>query len=194
MAGYRTFLVIATALLFAHATRAASNEVESVAAIDRIVSSASNQPAPSVSSSVGSGYMASEMASLVALLKQRESDLAVARAETEHLRDVVRRIADASRKERLTMLYNQGCVYRAVKDFKRAEESFLAALGINPNDAGVHYNLAILYDDNLNQKKKARSHYERFLALAPDDPDAAKVREWLAALDSPRLKEPELGK
>ena len=66
--------------------------------------------------------------------------------------------------------------------YKKAEEEYLAALAIDPNDAGVHYNLAILYDDNFKDRKKAKIHYERFLELAPDDADVPKVREWLSSL------------
>jgi hypothetical protein len=47
----------------------------------------------------------------------------------------------------------------------------------------VHYNLGVLYETDLKQPSKARPHYERFLELAPGDPDAVTVRAWLKALE-----------
>ena len=84
--------------------------------------------------------------------------------------------------EMLYAHYNMGCVYKASRQYARAENEFLKALAIDPNDAAAHYNLGILYDDDLEQKDKARHHYQRFLELAPNDGDVATVQEWLAAL------------
>ena len=78
--------------------------------------------------------------------------------------------------------YNMAAIYRSNMLYKKAEEAYVKALEIDPRDAGVHYNLAILYDDNFKDKKKAKYHYERFLELAPEDPDAPKVREWLSSI------------
>lgn len=115
-------------------------------------------------------------------LVQRDLELAKAHKEIERLKDIVRRIQEASRRESVVLHYNKAGVYRASMMYKKAEEEYLAALAIDPNDAAVHYNLAILYDDNLKDKKKAKIHYERFLALAPDDEDVPKVREWLSSI------------
>ncbi len=126
--------------------------------------------------------MTGDIASLVDALTLKEKQLGEAQKEIRRLKDLVKRILEANRRERVVMHYNMGCVYRYGKEFKRAEEEFLKALEIDASDAGVHYNLAILYDDDLKDKKKARQHYERFLELAPEDKDAAKVREWLSSI------------
>ncbi|MDD4871442.1 MAG: tetratricopeptide repeat protein, partial [Kiritimatiellae bacterium] len=127
-----------------------------------------------------------DIAPSIALLRReltlRDQERANANGEIERLKDVVRKILYASRRESLVFHYNMAAIYRASMMYKKAEEEYLKALAIDPADAGVHYNLAILYDDNFKNKKKAKFHYEKFLELAPDDPDAPKVREWLATM------------
>ena len=91
-------------------------------------------------------------------------------------------VQDATQKERLTLAYNIGCIYKAGRQYTRAEAEFLKALEIAPDDAGTHYNLGILYDDNLGDATKAIHHYKRFLELAPEDQDAPNVVEWMSAL------------
>ena len=111
-----------------------------------------------------------------------EAALAEATAEVERLKDIVRRILVANRREKGAMQYNIGCVYRAAGHYKKAEEAFLAAARINPNDPAVHYNLGILYDDDLEMPHRAKKHYQLFLDLAPDDADAGQVYEWLTSI------------
>lgn len=115
-------------------------------------------------------------------LTLREQELAKSNKEVERLKGIVRKIQEASRRESLVFHYNMAAIYRASVMYKKSEEEYLKALAIEPNDAGVHYNLAILYDDNFKDKKKAKLHYQRFLELAPEDPDAPKVREWIVSI------------
>jgi len=112
----------------------------------------------------------------------KEIEQAKANKEIERLKDIVRRIQEASRRESVVLHYNKAAVYRSSMMYKKAEDEYLAALTVDPNDAAVHYNLAILYDDNLKDKKKAKMHYEKFLELAPDDPDAVRARDWLSSI------------
>ncbi len=115
----------------------------------------------------------------------KSSDVELQRARNEIVR-LQRALVEQEARHQTDMqrsYYNMGCVYKASKQYERAEGEFLKVLAINPDDAPAHYNLAILYDDDLNLKDKARLHYKKFLALAPDDKDASAVQEWLAALD-----------
>ena len=89
---------------------------------------------------------------------------------------------ESLQQDRFTLAYNLGCIYKAAKQYEKAEQEFLKAESINPNDSNVHYNLGILYDDNLKDPKKARKHYELFLDLAPNDEDAQSVKQWLKEL------------
>jgi len=52
-------------------------------------------------------------------------------------------------------------------------------LELDPDDADVHYNLAIVYDDHLQDNEKAILHYRRYLEICPDAKDADAVEEWM---------------
>jgi tetratricopeptide (TPR) repeat protein len=134
---------------------------------------------PKISSSAPAAI---QIATLAETLQQRNTELAETKEEVARLKGLIKKILDTNRRERLAMHYNMGCAFRAGKDFKRAEIEFTRAIELDPNDPGVHYNMAILYDDDLKDRKKAQLHYEKFLELAPDDKDAAKVREWLSSI------------
>ena len=103
-------------------------------------------------------------------------------AEIARLKSKVDMAQVSSEKERLALVYNLGCIYKAAKQYKKAETEFLKALDISPDDSAVHYNLGILYDDNLDEPKKARKHYQRFLDLSPNDKDASNVVQWMKEL------------
>jgi len=63
----------------------------------------------------------------------------------------------------------------------KAKERFGKVLEIDPNHPRSHYFLGlILVREQANEE--AQSHLERFLALAPDDPDAATAGEILKVL------------
>jgi tetratricopeptide (TPR) repeat protein len=52
-------------------------------------------------------------------------------------------------------------------------------LNTAPNEARAHLALANLYAQQLDEHALARSHYQRFLDLAPNHADASAVRQWL---------------
>lgn len=119
------------------------------------------------------------------LLTRDELEMEVmgARAEVERLKGIVRRILVANRREKEAMHYNIGCVLRSVGQYRKAEQAFMEALALNPRDPAVHFNLGILYDEDLKRPDKAKKHYQVFLNLAPDDEDAGRVYQWLTALE-----------
>lgn len=120
--------------------------------------------------------------SLMVFLHKTQEELILAKQEIETLKKLLQQTMETHRHEKFALYYNMGCAYKSAGDYKKAEYWFLNALAINPNDAYIHFNLGILYDDDIGNKKKARYHYQQFLQLAPDDKDAAKVRKWLASL------------
>jgi tetratricopeptide (TPR) repeat protein len=72
-------------------------------------------------------------------------------------------------------------------DFARAVNLYEAALDDSPRCSEVHYKLALLYDDKLNDPVSALHHFRRYLALTPTGPHAADVknsikRDEIAAL------------
>lgn len=62
-------------------------------------------------------------------------------------------------------------------DAARAKERFRQVLAIDPTHARSHYFLGLIL--MREGAREARTHLERFLQLAPGDPDAASAREAL---------------
>jgi len=114
--------------------------------------------------------------------EELKKELQALSVEIEQLRAEAKTNQAVSNSEKATLSYNLGCIYKAAREYVKSEEAFLRALDFEPNDAQTHYNLAILYQDDLKNPAKAKPHYERFLELAPDDIDADRVREWLSGL------------
>ena len=48
-----------------------------------------------------------------------------------------------------------------------------------PDDAHLHYNLAVLYDEQIRDKQKAIHHYRSYVNLAPEAEDIPKVMYWI---------------
>jgi LysM repeat protein len=72
-------------------------------------------------------------------------------------------------------------------DFERAVNLYEAALDDSPRGAEVHYKLALLYDDKLNDPVSALHHFKRYLAITPNGAHAKDVknsikRDEIAAL------------
>jgi Flp pilus assembly protein TadD len=80
-----------------------------------------------------------------------------------------------------------GLAYLRIGDSAKAGEALYRAVALNPEDPVLHYNLGILCDDFFETPVQALRHYRKFLALAPEDPDAFRVREWVSKIEG---KEP----
>src|SRR5438309_6544875 len=62
-------------------------------------------------------------------------------------------------------------------DFARAINLYEAALDDSPRCAEIHYKLALLYDDKLNDPVSALHHFRRYLALTPNGQHVKDVKE-----------------
>ena len=69
-------------------------------------------------------------------------------------------------------------------DMARAKELFGKVLEVDPDQPQTHYALALIAV-NDGATEEAKLHLERFLALAPDSPEAATARDLLAYLSKP---------
>lgn len=72
-------------------------------------------------------------------------------------------------------------------NYERAVNLYEAALEDSPRGAEVHYKLALLYDDKLNDPVGALHHFKRYLSLSPNGPHSKDVndsikRDEIAAL------------
>src|SRR6266516_7072135 len=61
-------------------------------------------------------------------------------------------------------------------DFDRAINLYEAALDDRPRCAEIHYKLALLYDDKMNDPLNALHHFKRYLALSPNGSHANDVK------------------
>jgi LysM repeat protein len=71
-------------------------------------------------------------------------------------------------------------------DAKVAAGNFVEAIGLyesvldgSPGSAEVHYRLALLYDDKMNDPLNALHHFKRYLAIAPDGAHANDVKNFM---------------
>lgn len=62
-----------------------------------------------------------------------------------------------------------------------ARDPLYQALRIAPRDGKVHFNFGVYYYQT-GRLDLARQFFERYLALAPDAPDADRVKEWIGVL------------
>jgi tetratricopeptide (TPR) repeat protein len=63
--------------------------------------------------------------------------------------------------------------------FKLSAAAYQRSLKLRPDAADVHYNLGILYDQELKDTRKAIRHYSEYLRLCPFAADSDQVRAWL---------------
>ena len=71
-------------------------------------------------------------------------------------------------------------------DAKAAAGDFIHAIGLyesildgSPASAEVHYRLALLYDDKMNEPLHALHHFKRYLTIAPDGAHASDVKNFM---------------
>lgn len=77
--------------------------------------------------------------------------------------------------------YNlQGVLARVVGKFSQAEKYYQKALTIWPDYPQAHLNLAVLFELYRGEFAKAKTHYQAYLLLKPND---KKTKLWLAGLE-----------
>jgi tetratricopeptide (TPR) repeat protein len=71
-------------------------------------------------------------------------------------------------------------------DWKAAQGDYLWAINLyesaldgTPQSADVHFKLALIYDDKLNDSLNALHHFKRYLALNPDGSHATEVKDFM---------------
>lgn len=127
-----------------------------------------------------------EIPELISKLKEKEKELDKTNKSLEkrdaQLRLAEKKLADFQQKvhkERLSVHYNLGVIYDKSGMYLEALKEYEKALAVDPQDPDTHYNLAILYDDHLDDNRVAIRHYQEYLRLRPNAEDAEQVREWV---------------
>jgi len=75
--------------------------------------------------------------------------------------------------------YNFGVIKAREHEFEKAIAEFQKALEFIPEDADAHFNLAVLYDEEMNDSEKAVEHYRAYLKHTPQAEDRQKVEKWI---------------
>lgn len=79
---------------------------------------------------------------------------------------------------------DMGVCYRNTGKSDIAVKEFKKAIQINPNHVMAHKNLGIVLAYDFRENAGAVNEFEKVLQLAPDAPDAAKIREEIQKLKS----------
>jgi tetratricopeptide (TPR) repeat protein len=75
--------------------------------------------------------------------------------------------------------YNLGIEYINAGEFRKAARALKKAFQLNPEDADACYNLGVLYEVYLGDKKQALDYYSRYINLAPESKDTEQVKLWI---------------
>jgi len=75
--------------------------------------------------------------------------------------------------------YNLALLYEDTQRYEDAVKEYEKALELAPFNADICYNLGILYDDCIKDRKKAVFYYQKYLELAPSAEDARQVKSWI---------------
>ncbi len=73
--------------------------------------------------------------------------------------------------------YNMGNVYYQKGEYEVAAREYYQAVILMPNDPDVHYNLAYVSSEHLNDPDTALKHYKMYLYLNPNARDLHYVRK-----------------
>lgn len=77
--------------------------------------------------------------------------------------------------------YNLALLYYQGGDLASAMTLLQEVVRAKPDYAAAHYTMGLIYTEKPETLAQAREAYSRFLHLAPNDPSAAVVRQWLAS-------------
>lgn len=79
--------------------------------------------------------------------------------------------------------YLKGMRLRQENKFDEAAVAFEKCLRLTPNSVKAHLQLAMLYEDRLNDPVQAIYHYRMYLQMAPKSENADTVQKWLARVE-----------
>jgi len=116
----------------------------------------------------------------VATAKITEAREALKKGETDRAITLLNEViaADPNNAE---AYHFRGVAHAGKENFPAAAADLEKAIELNPGDAQSHYFAGMVYG-RLNQTDKMVDHYEAFLRLSPESPEAAKVQSLLRSV------------
>jgi pSer/pThr/pTyr-binding forkhead associated (FHA) protein len=98
---------------------------------------------------------------------------------------VVKGTAQKATSEQVKQLYEQGTDLLRNNELNKAVAALNRCLALDPNFAKCHRMLGATYA-RLKNPEKGAMHYRRFVQLAPNDPEALKVKIFLEQYEATR--------
>ncbi len=98
--------------------------------------------------------------------------------QTEQAEQAFAELKEKSPEAAVDVFFRDGVDRFNAGELAAATSAFEAVLEVDPDFAKAHYQLGLCYASG-SDTEKAKASLERFLELAPDDPDAAAAREML---------------
>ncbi|GEM_PF-3295696 len=86
-------------------------------------------------------------------------------------------------------IYNKGVEYQFANQPKEAVEQFKKALAIDPKHEDACLQLAYIYEEQYNDKKKAIEYYNRFLEISSNERLKENVKLWIEDAKASLIKE-----
>lgn len=114
---------------------------------------------------------------------QRSVGVARLHIERQQMDEALAKLNDAhdQNSENPDVYYYRGLVRANRKDFSGAVADLERALEMTPEKAMAHYYAGLAYN-GLKRPDKMVEHFQTFLKLAPDAPEAARVRSLLRSV------------
>jgi len=81
------------------------------------------------------------------------------------------------------VLTDQGLMFRRLGQYDRAIENFSKANAIDPNHPQSLFNMGVVYRYDLQDFRKAKEAWSKYLALNPSGPGADQIRAEMQALE-----------
>lgn len=115
--------------------------------------------------------------------KKMEADYTVQLQEAEARIRLAQKATSKARKvageTRKGYLYEQARLLIKAQEFEEAARTLQEILVFNVNDKDIYYDLAVIYDEHLNEPGQAVGYYGRYLEMIPkDDPMRSKIQMW----------------
>jgi tetratricopeptide (TPR) repeat protein len=87
------------------------------------------------------------------------------------------KIEETIQQELASLYYSLGNLLFQERDYPNAAGKYQKAIELNPDDAWAHYNLGVLYDYYLPDRKAALYHYAKYLQAKPADEPGHEIEE-----------------
>jgi chromosome segregation ATPase len=82
-------------------------------------------------------------------------------------------------EENANLHYNISVLYAQHQEYQKAVSELEKVIELKPEDAEAFYNLGVINGEYLGNRKKAIGYFEKYLALAPNDPEADRIRKYV---------------